>query len=306
MEKLKKEIKEYALKSGFVGCGITGTENFYEYVEVLDNLISEFPETGPLYKPMYNRAFIKERFPWAKSIIVCIRFYGKYKIPEQVKGYIARNYLFDCRVPQNPDYVMVKNFTEWLKSKGMRVRKGGVPDRLVAYKTGLVSIGRNSFAYAGKYGSWINIITYLVDAELEPDLSSDKKICPTDCTRCIDACPTGAIVKPYKVRMDKCIAYLTYGAEPPIKKELEDKMGRWLYGCDICQEVCPLNKDAWEEKEELPYLEKISSLLTPEALINMDMEIYKNIIYPLFYYIPPEDIERWHINAERVLQLSSE
>lgn len=302
---LEKEIKEYAEKNGFVGCGILRVENFFEYRDALDNLINEFPETEPLYKPMYNRALIKERFPWAKSIIVCLRYYGKYQIPEQLKGYIARNYLFDCRVPQNPDYPIVKTFTEWLRSKGMKVRKGGVPDRLAAYKAGLVSIGKNSFAYAGRYGSWINIITYLVDAEIESDNNPFNSPCTSECKKCIDACPTGAIVKPYVVRMDRCIAYLTYGAPLPLKKEIEEKMGRWIYGCDICQEVCPLNQGKWEGKEKLPYLEEITELLTPKALVCMDMKTYKEIIYPLFYYIPSDNIERWHRNAERALKLLS-
>ena len=302
---LKQEIKEYAIRGGFAGCGIARVEDFPEYRKALDNLIKNYPETEPLYNPMYNRAIIKKRFPWANSIIVCIRYYGKYEIPQQVKGHIARNYLFDCRVPQSPDYLMVKNFTQWLKDKGMKVRKGGVPDRLVAYKAGLVSTGKNTFAYAGRYGSWINIITYLVDTELEPDIPGERYICPPDCTRCIDACPTGAIVKPYTVRMDRCIAYLTYGAPLPVREELERKMGNWIYGCDICQEVCPLNRSAWEGREKLSYLEDIADLLTPEALARMDKETYKNVVHPLFYYIPQEDIERWHKNAERVLELYS-
>jgi len=305
MEGLKQEIKDYAIRSGFVGCGIAKVENFIEYSRALDNLIKNYPETEPLYKPMYSRAIVKERFPWANSIIVCIRYYGKYKIPQQVNGYIARNYLFDSRIPQSPDYLMVKNFTQWLKNRGLKVRKGGVPDRLAAYKAGLVSIGKNTFAYAGRYGSWINIITYLVDADIEPDKPSYNSPCPDNCTRCIDACPTGAIVKPYTVRMDRCIAYLTYGAPLPLKYELEKKMGRWIYGCDICQEVCPLNKNTWEGREKLSYLEDVVRFLTPEALVRMDVETYKNIVHPLFYYIPQEDIERWHKNAERVLELYS-
>ncbi|MDD3726415.1 MAG: 4Fe-4S double cluster binding domain-containing protein [Candidatus Ratteibacteria bacterium] len=305
MEKLKKEIIEYAIKSGFVGCGVVGIDDFPEYKNALDALIKNFPEAEPLYRPMYNRTLIKERVPWARSVIVCLRYYRKYHIPAQVRGYIARNYLFDCRVPQSPEYLMVKGFADYLREKGMRVRKGGVPDRLVAYRAGLVSIGKNSFAYAGKYGSWINIITYLVDAELEPDVAVATSPCPPDCRICMDACPTGAIVRPYTVRMDRCIAYLTYSAPLPIDEKLEGKMGRWVYGCDICQEVCPLNKDTWEGKEKLLYLEEIAHLLTPDALIKMDMKIYQDIVYPLFSYIPLGDIERWHRNAERVMRLSA-
>lgn len=304
MDRLKEEIKEYAIKSGFVGCGVTEVDEFPEYRKVLDALIREFPETEALYRPMYNRTLIKERYPWAKSVIVCLRFYGKYHIPQQLKGHIARNYLFDSRVPQNPDHIMAKNFAAYLKGKGMKVRKGGVPDRLAGYKAGLVSIGKNSFAYSERYGSWINLITYIVDAELEQDGPVLESLCPPDCTKCIEACPTGAIVKPYIVRMDRCIAYLTYGAPLPLDENLEKKMGGWIYGCDICQEVCPLNKGKWIEKEKLQYLEEITEFLTPEALADMDMKTYKEIVHPLFYYIPVDDIERWHRNARRALRSS--
>ncbi|MGI6595708.1 MAG: epoxyqueuosine reductase [Candidatus Ratteibacteria bacterium] len=306
MIQLKTEIKEYAVKNGFVSCGVARVDDFPEYKAALDKLINNFPETESLYSLMYNRTLLKERFPWAKSIVVCLRDYGKYHIPLQAKGHIARNYLFDSRVPQSPDYLMVKNFSEWLKNKGLKIRKGGVPDRLVAYKTGLVSIGKNSFAYAKRCGSWINIVTYLVGAELEPDTPVVKSPCPPGCTKCIDACPTGAIVKPYTVRMDRCIAYLTYGAPLPINNKLEEKMGNWIYGCDICQEVCPLNKNSITEKEKIDYLEAIAHLLTPAALARMDKKTYQEILHPLFYYISPDNIDRWHRNADRVLKLSSE
>ncbi len=303
MEKeLAERIRLYAVKSGFAACGITTAEDFPEYSTALSGLIREFPETEHLYEPMHKRARIRKRFPWARSIIVCIRRYGKYKIPVSVKGHIGRNYLFDCRIPENPDHVMLKDFREFLKASGMKVRKGGVPDRLAAQRAGVAAAGKNTFAYSGVCGSWMNIVTYLVDAKLEPDNpSKPTSPCPPDCRKCIEACPTGAIVRPYVMRMDRCIAYLTYGAPLPLDPELEKKMTGWLYGCDICQEVCPLNASAWEEKERLPYLEKISGLLTPQALSVMDVQTYRDVVHPLFYYIPTEDIGRWHANARRVL-----
>ncbi len=302
---LKEKIKEYARRCGFAACGITAADGFPEYPAALDRLVKEFPETEKLYSPMYGRAGLKERFPWARSIIVCVRSYGKYKIPQEAKGHIGRNYLFDCRVPENPDYRMVKDFSQWLKDAGMKVRKGGVPDRLAAQRAGVASIGKNNFAYAAGFGSWINVVTWTVDAEIEPDRPSEGSPCPPGCRKCIEACPAGALVRPYTMRMDRCIAYLTYQAPLPLDGQLEKKMGGWVYGCDACQEACPLNNGAWKEKESLPYLEKISCLLTPQALSVMDEKTYREIVHPLFYYIPEEDIERWHANAKRALRNSS-
>lgn len=298
---LKERIKEQAGQLGFSACGITTADDFPEYSAALNNLIKEFPETEPLYTPMYRRGRIKERFPWAGSIIVCIRGYGRYRIPPEVRGHIGRNYLFDCRVPENPDYQMIKNFTQWLRECGMKVRKGGVPDRLAAQRAGVGSMGRNNFVYTGNTGSWINIISYIVDVEIEPDEPSTLLQCPQGCNRCVESCPTGALVKPYTMRMDRCIAYLTYQAPLPLDRGLESRMGAWVYGCDVCQESCPLNKDVWKEEQGLPYLEKISPFLTPEALGSMDEETYRKKVHPLFYYIKEEDIERWHKNAGRAI-----
>ncbi len=124
-----------------------------------------------------------------------------------------------------------------------------------------------------------------MDADLEPDVPVIKSPCPPGCTKCIDACPTSAIIKPYTIRMDRCISYLTYGASLPIEHNLEEKMGSWIYGCDICQEVCPLNKNSWTGKEKIDYLEAVAHLLVPASLAEMDIKTYQNIIQPLFYYI---------------------
>ncbi|MBN1445171.1 MAG: hypothetical protein JW957_03585, partial [Candidatus Omnitrophica bacterium] len=78
MKELAGKIKNYAVQSGFAACGITDAEDFPEYSSALDGLVKEYPETEYLYSPMHRRSHIKERIPWAKSIIVCIRRYGKY------------------------------------------------------------------------------------------------------------------------------------------------------------------------------------------------------------------------------------
>ncbi len=298
----KEAIIGYAKESGFLKCGFVATDDFTEYETILNNIVNIFPETKQLYTPMYKRAYVTQNTPWAKSIIVCIRSYSKYKIPKKIKGYIGRNYLFDSRIPDNPDYQITKKFVSYLKNAGIRVKKGGVPDRLVAAKSGIVSIGKNNFAYSEVSGSWLNISTYVVDISLEPDNLVLKSPCPPGCDICIKACPTKALTSPYTMRMDRCIAFLTYGQHQGIPEELSHKMGRWIYGCDICQEVCPLNKGKWQETTSLEHLENISEILTPEYLSVMEPEVYKNVIYPLFNYIPLKDINRWHTNAKRALK----
>ena len=76
-------------------------------------------------------------------------------------------------------------------------------------------------------------------------------------------------------------------------------MGQWVYGCDVCQLVCPLNQHKWQNLERAYWLEKAAPHLRPDALAQMSNATYHDIVHPLFFYIPKDDIARWHRNARR-------
>ncbi len=297
---MRKSIIDAALKSGFDDCGIIPARDFPEYSETLDRISKRFPETAGIYSNISELGNVKKNNPWAESIIVCIRRYNKYTIPEGVEG-IGKNYLFDSRVSENPDFHKTDAFTRFLRSSGEKVRKGSVPDRLAAALAGVASIGRNNFAYT-KWGSYVNINTWLTSLKISSSEKVPESPCPEGCRICVKNCPTGAIVEPYLTRPDRCIAYLTYFAKLPISEELEKRMGGWVYGCDICQDVCPLNKDKWRYEETLPHLDRIASYLNPETLQKIDPQTYKNKIHPYFWYIPVESLDRWHHNARRAIK----
>jgi epoxyqueuosine reductase len=122
-----------------------------------------------------------------------------------------------------------------------------------AQAAGLGWEGKHSNLIARDLGSWFFLGEVVTDLELEPDPPHRKDYCGT-CTRCIDQCPTGAIVAPYVVDARRCISYLTIEHRGPIPRELRPQLGNLIFGCDICQDVCPWNKFARPapEKEFLP------------------------------------------------------
>jgi epoxyqueuosine reductase len=115
-------------------------------------------------------------------------------------------------------------------------------EKELAARAGVGWLGKNACLINPKIGSWLLLGEILTTLPLPPD-DEATDYCGT-CTRCIDACPTGAITEPYRIDARKCISYLTIEHRGPISGDLQQKMGDWLYGCDICQDVCPHNRNA--------------------------------------------------------------
>ncbi len=151
-----------------------------------------------------------------------------------------------------------------------------VMDKVWAKKSGLGWIGKHSNLVNKKKGSYFFIAEIILDLELDTDIPI-KDYCGS-CTRCVDACPTEAIVEPYVVDGSRCISYLTIELKDEvIPQEFSGKMDNWMFGCDVCQQVCPWNRLATPHKESLfdPPSDLLS--LTKKEWHELDEQMYQNL-----------------------------
>jgi epoxyqueuosine reductase len=123
-------------------------------------------------------------------------------------------------------------------------------ERAVAARAGLGFFGKNTNLLQPRRGSWFFLAEVLLDLELPADDQQIKVSCGS-CHRCIDACPTDAFAEPYRLDCRRCISYLTIENKGPIPLDLREMVGEWVFGCDVCQDVCPFNRfssdTAWSE-----------------------------------------------------------
>ena len=288
---LKERIRNLALAKGFDLVRFTSAEPFVEDESASIKRIRNGHMDGYSW---YTEARVRKMnrpmdlLDGAKSVIsLAVSYLGDS--PENPRA----NYGKTARYSWGDDYhatikARIKEFTNSLKDiVGPNVRTrafvddGPMNDRAAARRSGLGWVGKNTNVISPRFGSWILLGQVVTDLHIEPDTPL-KKTCGS-CVRCIDDCPTGAIVAPYVIDNTKCISYLTIELKGSIPIELRSLVGDWVFGCDICQDVCPVNRKAESGKTALSGdFKQRPGFATPDllALLELDQKtfsrIYKN------------------------------
>ncbi|HKJ48046.1 MAG TPA: tRNA epoxyqueuosine(34) reductase QueG [Christiangramia sp.] len=254
-QKFSSLIKAEAKRLGFLSCGISKAEFLEEEAPRLENWLEQNMHGEMRYMENYfdKRLDPTKLVPGSKSVIsLLLNYYPhdlqnkeSYKISKYAYG---RDYHF---VIKDKLKEMLANLQDEIGDFHGRAFVDSAPvlDKAWAAKSGLGWVGKHSNLLSKQTGSFYFIAELIVDLELEYDTPVTDH-CGT-CTACIDACPTNAIVEPYKVDGSKCISYFTIELKDELPNSYKDQFDDWMFGCDVCQDVCPWNRFSKPHNEPL-------------------------------------------------------
>ncbi|MFT5616897.1 MAG: epoxyqueuosine reductase [Arenicella sp.] len=241
-------VKQKAKELGFDFCGVSKAEFLKEEAPRLENWLNQnhHGKMGYMENHFDKRLDPTLLVPGAKSVIsLMLNYYPEKDLAEDSESYKIAKYAYG----EDYHYVIKWKLKELLKQLKAEigdidgrvfVDSAPVMERSWAEKSGLGWIGKHTLLINKGAGSFYFLAEIISDLELEPD-GPIKDYCGT-CTRCIDACPTDAILAPQQLDGSKCISYFTIELKDEIPAEVEGKFKDWAFGCDICQDVCPWNR----------------------------------------------------------------
>jgi epoxyqueuosine reductase len=248
-ESRSERVKALALETGFDIVGISVPEPSRELAFFPEWVASGYAGNMEYLKQQVERRCdVHRHLPWARSII-CVGL--QYDTPHSysIAAPMARGWI--SRYAWGDDYHDV--VMEMLRSYAFRLRRetgpfehrcyvdtGPLVERVWAAAAGLGAWGKNTCLIHPEHGSWFFLGELITDLALPPD-SPRADLCGR-CQACLDACPTGALRAPYVLDAKRCISYLTIELKGTIPIELRAALGRHVFGCDICQDVCPWNR----------------------------------------------------------------
>ena len=279
---LRDEIKRLALDVGFDLAGIAGAAETAEH-RFFPDWIAAGHAGDMRYLEARNasgelkRASLANAAPWARSVIVCAMNYNADQPYSTHAGTTSQGWISRYAFLQRDYHDVLLPKLRQLEAKFVAlceqagagtprtwcyVDTGPVVERIFAKYAGIGWIGKNTCVLNQQLGSWLFLGVMLTSITLPPELPPPDRC--GSCRRCLDACPTHAFPAPYQLDATKCISYLTIEKRGSIPEDLRAGIGRQVFGCDICQDVCPWNRHAPVTKEP--------QFATRPTLVNPEME----------------------------------
>ena len=248
-ERLAARARDLALDTGFDLAGIAradAPEELRHFAEWVAR--GHAGEMRYLTDQVERRRALKNAFPWARSV-VCVGL--QYDSPEPYSTEAPADRGWISRYAWGDDYhdvmgAMLKRLAERLQAEAGAftfrpyVDTGPIVERAYAAAAGLGAWGKNTCLLHPEHGSWFFLGELVTDLDLDQD-APRPDMCGT-CTACLDACPTGALPAPFVLDATRCISYLTIEVKGAIPEAQRAGVGRHVFGCDICQDVCPWNR----------------------------------------------------------------
>jgi epoxyqueuosine reductase len=275
-------IKTEAKRLGFDYCGISKAEFLEEEAPRLEHWLHNNMHGEMSYMQNYFDKRLDPRLlvPGAKSVVsLLLNYYPSEKQEDETAPKISKyaygaDYHFVIKEKLNQLLEYIRLTIGEIDGR-VFVDSAPVLDKAWAKKSGLGWIGKNSNLINKNSGSFFFIAELIIDLELEYD-NAIKDYFGT-CTRCMDACPTDAIVAPYVVDGSKCISYFTIELKENIPAAVKGKFDNWVFGCDVCQDVCPWNRFSKPNEEQ--YFQNDNGLLemTKKDWYELTEETFKQV-----------------------------
>jgi len=248
IDKHTELIKQEAVRLGFDACGIATATQLDDDARRLEQWLSKGFQGSMQYMENYFDLRIDPRklVPGAKSVITLLLNYYPQEQQQPNAPHIAKyawgvDYHYVIKDKLNQLLAYVKEHIGNVDGRGF-IDSAPVLERAWAMRSGLGWVGKNGNLLTKHSGSFFFIATLITDLQLTPDAPFGTDYCGT-CTRCMDACPTDAIIAPGEVDGSKCISYFTIELKDTLVPDaFLGKTDNWMFGCDVCQDVCPWNR----------------------------------------------------------------
>jgi epoxyqueuosine reductase len=278
-------IKEEAARLGFYQCGISEAEYLAADAERAEKWLEQgmHGEMSWMERNRQKRYDPRLLLENCRSVISVIYNYTPAEDLPADENYKISRYAYGAdyhKVVKDKLYLLMKYIEEKTGKRKARIFVDSAPvlDRAWARRAGLGFIGKNTMLINRKGGSYFFIGHILTDLELQYESESEEKNFCGSCTKCIHACPTDAL-KPFELDANKCISYLTIEHRSEIPEEFRESFQDWIFGCDICQEVCPWNREVQPHTEQQFEISDQLRMMTKQDWHNLDQHKYEELFH---------------------------